>query len=66
MTVISMSTTSAGLSAIPQIITAFVPGLDLSALEAISSKVKIATPGQISFAIDTKDGAVQLDLDLKP
>ena len=57
---------SSELAQIPTVIEAFVPSLDLSALEAITSKFKVLQPGTLSLEIETKTGKVPLTLNLKP
>lgn len=64
MTTLSVTTNAAGLAAVPDLIEAFVPSLDLSALDAITGKVKTAT-GQIKLTLDLgAKGPLELDLNL--
>lgn len=65
-TIITLTTTSAGLQAIPEVIMALVPGLDLSAMEGMLSKFKVAKPGTLDLLLDTKGGPVEFILNVTP
>ena len=66
MTTIAVTTNSDGLRAIPEVIGALVPGLDLSAMDGMLSKFKVAKAGVLDLTLDTKGGPVEFVLNLTP
>lgn len=64
--IVALQTNSDGLKAIPEIISALVPSVDLSAMDAMMSKFKVAKPGILDVTLDTKAGPVEFILTLTP
>lgn len=54
MTTIKLETNSAGLQAIPEVISVMVPGLDLSVMETMLAKFQVAEAGSLALTLDTK------------